>query len=72
MTLWRWLERAVERGLASRAGKGTRTEPFQYWLPEQEAVWRNDPTWVLEEQARETREMIEQMIGAGRGGVRRD
>jgi hypothetical protein len=29
-TLWRWLERAVELGLAVRIGKGTKTEPYRY------------------------------------------
>jgi hypothetical protein len=29
-TLWRWLDRAVELGLAVRVGKGTKTEPFRY------------------------------------------
>jgi hypothetical protein len=29
-TLWRWLERAVELGLAVRVGKGTKTEPYRY------------------------------------------
>jgi hypothetical protein len=29
-TLWRWLDRAVERGLAVRAGTGTKAEQFQY------------------------------------------
>jgi hypothetical protein len=27
-TFWRWLDRAVELGLAVRVGKGTKTEPF--------------------------------------------
>jgi hypothetical protein len=31
-TLWRWLDRAVELGLAVRVGKGTKTEPYQYGL----------------------------------------
>jgi hypothetical protein len=29
-TLWRWLDRAVELGLALRIGKGTKTEPYRY------------------------------------------
>jgi hypothetical protein len=29
-TLWRWLERAVELGLAVGVGKGTKTEPYRY------------------------------------------
>ncbi len=66
VTLWRWLERAVARGLVSRTGQGTRAEPFQYWLPEQEAIWRNDPIWVQEEALRETRALIEKMMGAVR------
>ena len=29
-TLWRWLDRAVELGLAERSGRGTKDEPFRY------------------------------------------
>ena len=29
-TLWRWLDRGVELGLAIRIGKGTKTEPYRY------------------------------------------
>jgi AAA domain len=32
-TLWRWLDRAVELGIAARIGKGTKTEPYRYVLP---------------------------------------
>ena len=52
-TLWRWLERAAARDLLLREGSGHRTEPFRYWLAEKEAVWRDDPIWVLLEQQRE-------------------
>jgi hypothetical protein len=31
-TLWRWLDRAVELGLAVRQGRGTRNEPFRFGL----------------------------------------
>jgi hypothetical protein len=29
-TLWRWLDRAVELGLAQRSGRGTKNEPYRY------------------------------------------
>jgi hypothetical protein len=29
-TLWRWLDRAVELGLAVRVGTGTKTDPYRY------------------------------------------
>jgi hypothetical protein len=31
-TLWRWLDPAVELGLAERMGRGTKTEPYRYGL----------------------------------------
>jgi hypothetical protein len=31
-TLWRWLDRAVELGLAERSGRGTKSEPYRYGL----------------------------------------
>ena len=64
VTLWRWLERGVGRGVVLRAGSGSRLEPFRYWLPEQEAVWRSDPIRVLLEQQREARERVLRLTGA--------
>jgi hypothetical protein len=43
ITLNRWLERGVSQGLLRRDGEGVRGHPFRYWLPEREAVWREDP-----------------------------
>ncbi len=37
-TLWRWLDRAVELGLALRSGRGTKNEPYRYGLARGE--WR--------------------------------
>ncbi len=31
-TLWRWLDRAVELGLAMRLGRGTKDDPYRYGL----------------------------------------
>jgi hypothetical protein len=31
-TIWRWLDRAVEMGLAIRQGRGTKDEPYRYAL----------------------------------------
>jgi hypothetical protein len=58
-TLWRWLERAAARQLLRHDGAGHRTEPFRYWLPEKEAVWRSDPVWVLLEQQRAVVQALE-------------
>lgn len=46
-TLWRWLDRAVDRGLLARDGTGRKSDPFRYWLPEREAVWKQDPLYQL-------------------------
>jgi len=70
VTLWRWLARAVERGLIAREGTGKRSDPFRYWLPEQEAVWRTDPAWVQREQQRLTGKEIEALIAASRATPR--
>jgi hypothetical protein len=53
VTLWRWLERAVSRGLLRRDGEGHRTSPFRYWLPGQEQKWKGDPQVLLQELARQ-------------------
>jgi hypothetical protein len=47
----------VERGLIACEGTGRKKDPFQYWLPEMEARWRENPWYeVLEAQKREMRE----------------
>lgn len=56
-TLWRWLERAVERGLLLRDGGGHCDSPFRYWLPAREQEWLKDPMYRLraEDEARRAR-----------------
>lgn len=48
-TLWTWLERACNLGQLRRQGSGRKTDPFRYWLPDQEQVWQQDPMLVLEQ-----------------------
>jgi hypothetical protein len=53
-TLHSWLDRAVAMGAIACEGRGRRSDPFRYWLPEREAVWKQDPLYeVFEEQRRE-------------------
>ncbi len=52
-TLWRRLDKAVEQGLVSCEGKGSKSDPFRYWLAEREAVWKEDPFYVLFEAQRQ-------------------
>jgi hypothetical protein len=52
-TLWRWLSRAVEQGLLCQSGTGRKNDPYLYWLPNQEVIWRQDPLYRLEEERRE-------------------
>src|SRR5262245_15858029 len=48
--LAKWLARSVLRGLVTLEGNGRRANPFRYWLPEREAVWKQGPLYdVLEE-----------------------
>ncbi len=52
--LWRWLDHVVQRGLILSEGAGRKTDPFRYWLPEREAVWRQDRLYeILEAQRRQ-------------------
>jgi hypothetical protein len=48
VTLWGWLKRALTQGLVLRKGTGKRMDPFRYWLPEQEVMWRADPNYCPE------------------------
>jgi hypothetical protein len=47
MTLHRWLRRAVALGLLRQDGRGTKFDPFRYWLPEMEERWLKDPLSFL-------------------------
>jgi hypothetical protein len=51
-TLWRWLDGAVQRGLVACEGAGRKSDPFRYWLPEREAVWKEDPFYEIFEAQR--------------------
>jgi hypothetical protein len=42
-SLWRWLDAASERGLLHRDGRGRRSSPFRYWLPNKLEKWLADP-----------------------------
>jgi hypothetical protein len=52
-TVRRLLEKAVEQGQVLREGTGRKSDPFRYWLPEREAVWKQDPLWDLLEDQRQ-------------------
>jgi AAA domain len=61
MTIWRWLDRAVERGLLLREGEGRKSEPHRFWLAEKEAIWSSDPLWMLRQQAEEGMKLLQQL-----------
>jgi hypothetical protein len=50
--LWRWLDAAVQRGLIACEGAGRKADPFRYWLPEREAVWKENPFYEFFEAQR--------------------
>jgi hypothetical protein len=52
-TLWRRLDRAVAEGVVLCEGKGSKSDLFRYWLPEREAVWKEDPLYDLLEAQRQ-------------------
>jgi hypothetical protein len=50
-TLSLWLDRALERSLIACAGAGKESDPYRYWLPEREEVWRKTiPIYDLTEE----------------------
>ncbi len=49
-TLWRWLDRAVKLSLVACEGKGNKSDPFRYWLPEREEVWLENPRYKITEE----------------------
>jgi hypothetical protein len=46
-SLWRWLDRAWERGLIQRDGAGRCHSPFRYWLPGKMEQWLADPMAII-------------------------
>ena len=47
-----WLDRALALGAIVCAGSGRKKDPFRYWLPEREAVWKQAPLYDLLEEKR--------------------
>ena len=45
--MYRWLRRAVEKGLLRQDGRGHHHQPFRYWLAENEQRWRLDPLALI-------------------------
>jgi hypothetical protein len=52
-TLAQWLNRAVERALIAREGTGRKSDPFRFWLPQREEVWKQDPLYEAVERQRQ-------------------
>lgn len=46
-TLRIWLSRALEMGRVLCQGTGRKSDPFRYWTPEREAVWKDDPLYDI-------------------------
>jgi hypothetical protein len=44
--------RALGRSLIAREGTGRKSDPFRFWLPAREAVWKQDPLYEMLEQLR--------------------
>jgi hypothetical protein len=57
-TLARWLKRAVALDLVRQEGTGRKNDPFRYWLPEQEAKWKEDPMYEIHQLIREANKQV--------------
>jgi hypothetical protein len=63
-SLWRLLERCVERGELKRDGTGLKAQPYRYWLPSLEERWETDPVAHLQQQIADAcRATEEQLLG---------
>jgi len=49
VTLWRWLDRAVDDQLVLREGLGRCNSPYRYFLPEKIVQWLDDPLEFIDE-----------------------
>jgi hypothetical protein len=63
ITLFRWLERAVAHGQVQRDGRGRKSEPFRYWLPEAAERWQQLPYGPAQMQA--DQDALRQLLGEG-------
>lgn len=69
VTLWRWLERAVETGEVHRAHTGTRNDPYRYWLKGQEEKWQAaDPFWEYRQEEEQVLQELRESLEKGSGG----
>ena len=50
--LRKWLDRAVQRGLVVCEGSGRKADPFRYWFPAREEVWKQDLFYEMIERQR--------------------
>jgi hypothetical protein len=54
VTLSKWLNRAADTGLIAREGSGRKSDPFRFWLPQREEVWKQNLCYeYIERQRRE-------------------
>jgi hypothetical protein len=61
-TIRRWLDKAVQAGSISCCGTGIKGDPFRYWLPEVEAIWKQDTlTRIQLEEEEEMRRLMERI-----------
>jgi len=52
------LSRALEGKLIASEGTGRKRDPFRYWLPQREEVWKQDPLYQLRIEMAEQRRRL--------------
>ena len=52
VTLYRWLKHALDNNMIRCEGTGRNTDPFRYWLPAREEIWKENPFYEICEQQR--------------------
>ena len=57
-TLWRWLDKVLERGLIVTTGEGRQKDPYRYCLPQKLEAWKNDPIYELAQTMRESEKLL--------------
>jgi len=66
-TLWRWLRRALAKGVVRQEGTGRPGDPVRYWLPAREDLMRPDGGTREEMQAWNKR-LVAEALGQGPSG----
>ncbi|MBI3410833.1 MAG: hypothetical protein HY040_21055 [Planctomycetes bacterium] len=68
-TLSEWLNRAAKADMIAREGTGRKNDPFRFWLPQVEEIWKKSPFYdIFEKQRKELKLPFTPLHARGKKG----